>query len=215
MVTGQDSPAAKTVLLEAIVESAPDGILVIDSEARIRLANQQAETLFQYHRDELFGQPLERLLPPRYRSSHRWAVDAYGKQPSSRPMGTGLNIFALRRDGSEFVADVALTPVTTSEGSFVIAAVRDVSGHQLLQQEHQELSHQVRVHWEREQVALGLQDSLIQVSYGVGLNLMKAKELVGGSSSDAAGVLDEAIDELNSLILRVRRLILELSGAAE
>ncbi|HRC62675.1 MAG: PAS domain-containing protein [Dehalococcoidia bacterium] len=214
-MTGQGSPAANTALLEAIVESAPDGILVVDSDARIHLANRQAETLFQYPRDQLIGEPLHRLLPARYHASHLRAVDAFGRQPTMRPMGSGLHIVAQRRDGTEFAADIALSPVTTPTGSFVIASVRDVSSHQLLQQEHQQLSDRVRVHSERERAALGLQDSLIQVSYGVGLNLMKAKELVGGSSSDAGQVLDEAIEELNNLILRVRRLILDISGAVE
>lgn len=197
------------------MESAPDGILVVDDSSNIRLANRQAELLFQYPREDLVGQPLERLLPARYRERHLAAVDAYEERPLSRPMGSGLTVFALRRDGTEFAADVALSPVLTPGGPFTIASVRDVSGRIRLEEEHRVLAARVAVHSEREQVALGLQDSLIQVSYGVGLNLMKAKELVGGASSDAERVLDDAIDELNNLILRVRRLILDISGGTE
>lgn len=214
-MTEQAAPIGNTVLLEAIVESAPDGILVVDEEALIRLANRQAETLFQYRRDELFGRPLDELLPARYRQRHGAAVGMYGQRPQNRPMGSGLTIFALRRDGTEFAADIALSPVRTPGGAFVIASVRDISGRRSLEQEHRQLAERVRVHSEREQVALGLQDSLIQVSYGVGLNLMKAKELVSGANSDAERVLDEAIEELNSLILRVRHLIVDISGTAE
>jgi len=213
-VTGEASPDGNTALLEAIVESAPDGILVVDRDSRIRLANRQAEQLFQYPREELFGQPLDRLLPPRYRERHEAAVDAFGQRPASRPMGSGLTIFALRRDGTEFAADIALSPVVTPGGPFVIASVRDISGRRMLEEEHRRLADRLRVHSERERVALGLQDSLIQVSYGVGLNLMKARELVSGSSSDAERVLDEAIEELNNLILRVRDLILDIAGGA-
>ena len=197
------------------MESAPDGILVVDDGSRIRLANRQAEALFQYRRDELIGEPLDRLLPARFRERHVAAVDAYEERPANRSMGSGLTIYALRRDGTEFAADIALSPVVTPGGPFVIASVRDITGRRLLEEEHRQLANRVRVHSERERVALGLQDSLIQVSYGVGLNLMKAKELVGGTSSDAQRVLDEAIEELNSLILRVRHLILDISGRAE
>lgn len=197
------------------MESAPDGILVVDVESRIRIANRQAETLFQYPRTELLGQPLDQLLPPRYRRTHLGQVDAFSQRATSRPMGSGLNIFALRRDGTEFEADIALSPVTTPGGAFVIASVRDVSGQRLLEQEQRQLAERVRAHDAREQFALGLQDSLIQVSYGVGLNLMKAKELVSGVNSDAELVLDEAIEDLNNLIQRVRRLILDISGGAE
>lgn len=211
----QATPTGNTALLEAIVESAPDGILVVDEEARIRLANRQAEALFQYRREELYGEPLDRLLPIRYRARHEAAVDAYGQRPASRPMGSGLTIFALRRDGTEFAADIALSPVRTAGGAFVIASVRDISGRKSLEEEHHQLSERLRAHSERERVALGLQDSLIQVSYGVGLNLMKAKELVSGADSDAERVLDDAIEELNSLIIRVRHLILDITGAAE
>lgn len=197
------------------MELAPDGILVLDEESRIRLANRQAEALFQYARHELIGEPLDLLLPRRFRERHVAAVDEYGRKPASRPMGSDLVIFALRRDGTEFAADIALNPVVTPDGPFVIASVRDITGRRLLEEEHRLLADRVRVHSERERVALGLQDSLIQVSYGVGLNLMKAKELVGGASSDAERVLDEAIEELNSLILRVRHLILDIAGGAE
>lgn len=130
-------------------------------------------------------------------------------------MGTGLSIYALRRDGTEFAADIALSPVTTAGSLYVIASVRDITGRRLLEQEQTHLAERVRRHHEREQVALGLQDSLIQVSYGVGLNLMRAKELVGDTSNEAQSVLDEAIAELNNLILRVRNLIVDFTGAAD
>ncbi|MGE0227823.1 MAG: PAS domain S-box protein [Dehalococcoidia bacterium] len=214
-MTERTAPAEQSALLEAIVESSPDGILVVDGSSRIRLANRQVETLFQYPREQLLGEPIDLLLPARYRDRHGQAIDTYGQRPSSRPMGSGLSIFALRRDGSEFAADIALSPIVTPSGSFVITSVRDVSMRRGLEEEYRELAERLRAHSERERVALGLQDSLIQVSYGVGLNLMKAREMVSGTSGHAERVLDDAIEELNELILRVRRLILDVSGQAE
>lgn len=214
-MTAQPSPATPPALLEAIVEAAPDGILVVDRESRIQMANRQAEALFQYPRDELLGQTIDRLLPERYRSQHLAAVGLYARRAEARPMGTGLSIYALRRDGTEFAADIALSPVTSSGSLYVIASVRDITSRRLLEEEQTHLAERVRRHHEREQVALGLQDSLIQVSYGVGLNLMRAKELVGETSTEAQGVLDESIADLNNLILRVRHLIIDFTGAGD
>jgi PAS domain S-box-containing protein len=207
------SPSFRTpTLLEAIVESAPDGILVVDDDARIRMANRQSEVLFQYPRQELVGQPIDLLLPERHRAGHRASVAGYSARPASRPMGSGLNIVARRRDGTEFAADITLSPISIDLGTFVVAAVRDVTERRSLEEQRQRLAEETRTHREREQITLELQDSLLQVAYGVGLSLVQAREPVHVADPDAGRVLDEAIDDLDGLILRVRELILVLSG---
>ena len=112
----------------ALLEAAPDAIIIVNEAGEIVLVNAQAESLFGYSRDELIRQPVELLLPPRYRAAHLRHRAVYGKSPQARAMGTGLDLAARHRDGHEFPVEVSLSPVATNDGSLVISAVRDVTG---------------------------------------------------------------------------------------
>jgi protein-histidine pros-kinase len=110
-----------------LLEAAPDAIIITSSEGRIILVNHQAENLFGYDRDELTGQPIEILVPERFRSRHPHHREGYFGSPRPRPMGAGLDLFGRRKDGSEFAAEISLSPIRTPEGIFGAAAVRDVT----------------------------------------------------------------------------------------
>jgi sigma-B regulation protein RsbU (phosphoserine phosphatase) len=112
-----------------LIESAPDGIVLVDSEGRILLFNTQAEELFGYQEDELLEKPVEVLIPERFREKHVWHRAAYAAEPRSRPMGLGLDLFGLRRDGSEFPVEISLSPVQTKKGLLVMAIIRDMTEH--------------------------------------------------------------------------------------
>src|SRR5512137_1035526 len=114
-------------LFEELFEYFPDAILVVTSEGRISNANAQVERLFGYSRQELLGQPVEILVPERFRANHPSHRDDYGKQPRMRPMGAGLELFGKRKDGSEFPVDIMLSPVETAEGRIVLSVIRDIS----------------------------------------------------------------------------------------
>jgi len=111
----------------AFLEAAPDAMVIIGVDGTIRLVNGQAESLFGYTRDELVGQPVEILVPARYRSGHPKHRSAYFADPKSRPMGAGIELYAVRKDGTEFPAEISLAPVRTSEGVLVTAAIRDAT----------------------------------------------------------------------------------------
>jgi PAS domain S-box-containing protein len=111
----------------AFLEGAPDAMVIVDPEGRIVLVNRQVEALFGYARIELIGQPVELLIPERYRKRHPTARNAYHSEPRQRPMGAGLDLHALRKDGTEFPAEISLGPVETADGIFVTAAIRDVT----------------------------------------------------------------------------------------
>jgi len=111
----------------ALLETAPDAIVVVGADGRIILANSQTEKLFGYSRDELMGQPIEVLVPDRARTGHEARRDRYVAHPGVRPMGSGLDLTARRKDGSEVPVEVSLSPLRTDEGVLVSAAIRDIT----------------------------------------------------------------------------------------
>ncbi len=113
--------------LARLVEAAPDGLLLVDEEGTILLANRRVEELFGYRRNELLGHPVERLVPDVARGAHRAHRTRYRAEPVTRSMGSGLDLFGQRADGSPVVVEVSLSPTVHDGRPAVIAAVRDVS----------------------------------------------------------------------------------------
>jgi formate hydrogenlyase transcriptional activator len=118
---------ADTHLFERLYESLPDGVVLTDAHGKILRINAQAEKLFGYSRAELFGQPVEMLIPERFRAAHIAQRHAYHDDPRLRPMGAGLELYGRRKDGTEFPVDIMLSPVDMHEGPRVIAVVRDIT----------------------------------------------------------------------------------------
>jgi formate hydrogenlyase transcriptional activator len=112
-------------LFEQLFENSPDAILVTNPDGRITRANTQVELIFGYSRDELVGQLIEILIPERFRQIHPAHRNSYNAQP--RPMGTGLELFGRRKDGSEFPVDIMISPVQTAAGRLVLSVIRDIS----------------------------------------------------------------------------------------
>ncbi|MGK2947850.1 MAG: hybrid sensor histidine kinase/response regulator [Acidimicrobiales bacterium] len=111
----------------SLVETAPDAIVIVDELGRIELVNAQTERLFGYERTELIGQPVEVLVPARYRTMHPVHRTGYVAHPKVRGMGAGLDLHGLRKDGSEFPVEISLSPLQTDTGMTVSAAIRDVT----------------------------------------------------------------------------------------
>jgi PAS domain S-box-containing protein len=127
-----------------LVESAPDAMVVVDHDGQIELVNARAEELFGYERSELVGHPVETLLPAGLRARHVGHREAFMANPRARPMGAGMDLLARRKDGSQFAADISLSPLHTESGLLVSAAVRDIS-QQLLRQLEQALVPRMRI----------------------------------------------------------------------
>jgi PAS domain S-box-containing protein len=116
-----------------LLDVAPDAMVVADAAGRVVAANRHSEALLGYARDELVGQPIEMLLPERFRGRHLEHRAAYGKDPRPRGMGTGLALFASRKDGSEIPVEISLSPFGHGNDRVVIAALRDVSERRKMQ----------------------------------------------------------------------------------
>jgi PAS domain S-box-containing protein len=112
---------------EQFLEFAPDAIVGVDPSGTIVLVNQQAEGLFGYNRDELIGEKVETLVPERFRQAHPGYREHYFEEPRTRAMGAGVELYAVRKDGSEFPAEISLSSIETEDGTLATAAVRDIS----------------------------------------------------------------------------------------
>lgn len=110
-----------------IFEHAPDAMLLVDTEGKILRANNQVSNIFLYSSDELVGMPVEILMPERYRRKHVHHRDGYMASPRTRPMGAGLELYGIRKDGTEFPVDIMLSPLKTSKGDMILSIIRDVT----------------------------------------------------------------------------------------
>ena len=118
----------------SLLESVPDAMIVADETGRIVHVNAVAVRLFGWPASELLGQPVEVLLPGRFRQVHQMHRAGYHTAPRTRPMGLGLDLSGLRKDGSEFAAEISLAPLVVDGIPCVMAAVRDVSERKRLEE---------------------------------------------------------------------------------
>jgi PAS domain S-box-containing protein len=111
----------------ALLESAPDAMVIVDEKGAIVLVNAQTERFFGYQRGELLGQPAELLIPERYRPGHGERRSSVFAAPQAAPMGAGFELHGQRRDGSEFPVEISSSPLRTEQGVLVSSAIRDVT----------------------------------------------------------------------------------------
>ena len=122
-------------VLEAVIESSPDGMLLVNEKGQIVLANSEAERAFGHSRAELVGELIEMLIPPRFREGHRAKCEAFTTELLTRPVGFHADFLGLRKNGTQFPVEVGLRPIRLGEDCFTITTVRDVTERKRLESE--------------------------------------------------------------------------------
>jgi len=124
----------------SVIESAPNGIVMVDNRGTIALVNAQTEKLFGYSREELIGRPIELLVPERQRETHTVDRAAFTRAPQTRAMGAGRDLHGRRKNGSEFPVEIGLNPVDTDEGRMILGSIVDITARKAAEEEIRKLN---------------------------------------------------------------------------
>jgi PAS domain S-box-containing protein len=205
--------------LAALLEAAPDGIVITDEDGRIVLVNAETEKLFQYSRAELLGEPIEMLLPERFRGHHVAYRRGQVTVSVTRPEGADVELAGRRKDGSEFPVDISLSAIETGEGRLVTAFVRDIS--ERLEQRLQRVLVERRAllgylvgagEEERQRIAANIHDDSIQAITAAGMRLQILRRTV--TDPEQLMLLGELESTIQVSISRLRHLLFELRPPA-
>jgi PAS domain S-box-containing protein len=184
-------------MARAVIESASEGIVLIDPAGRIVLVNAAAERMFDYARAELLGQSLEVLLPERARGSHVGHRARYFAEPRVRPMGIGLDLAGRRRDGSEFPVEISLSHVVAPEGGVAIAFITDITERKRIEAE---LQRQREVLYQSEKLAaLGTMAAGIAHEINNPLGIITARIEVMLLDAEQQALPGQVLDDLQVL----------------
>jgi len=205
----------------AMVEGAPNAMIMVDGRGLIALANPQAERLFGYGPGELAGSSVEALVPVRFRSGHPARRAGFAGENQARSMGAGRDLYGLRKDGSEVPVEIGLNPIVTGDGRFVLASIIDISERKRLEQAQRESDQRYQDLVEQAADAIWLRghDGRMVFVNDAGCNLLgySREELMESASAQLIHAFDpdtsRLIDALEPLeTLRIERVMRHKDG---
>jgi PAS domain S-box-containing protein len=162
-----------------LLESAPDAMVVVDKLGIINILNSQTEKLFGYDRAEIIGRTIEILVPKRFQKKHTKHREGYYVEHPIRPMGSGMDLFGLRKNGSEFPVEISLSPLDEEDGLLVIAAIRDITERKRVEADIQKLNDDLK---QRAAQLEAANDELEAFSYSVSHDLRAPLRRIDGFS---------------------------------
>jgi PAS domain S-box-containing protein len=217
---GEEGRRANERQFGALLDSAPDAVVIADADGRIVFANQQTTRLFGYTTDELIGAYVESLLPERVHERHLKHRAGYLRAPATRPMGAGLELAGRRKDGSEFPVDISLSSAHSDEGQLVTAFIRDITERVARAELERELAARRAVlghlvsaaEDERQRIANDIHDDSIQAITAAGIRLQLLRRAL--TEPKHQELLDELAETIQLSISRLRHLLFELRPPA-
>ena len=161
-----------------VVEAAPNAMIMVGKEGKMTLVNSQTEVLFGYKRNELLDQKIEMLVPERFRGNHSGHRDSFFADPKTRSMGVGRDLFGLKKDGSEVPIEIGLNPIKTTEGTFVLASIIDITERKKVEESIlvQTKNKELEIFNEKLKMKIDELDKLNQIMMGREERILELKE---------------------------------------